>query len=1291
MLHSIDKGSFNGRHFLSLLGAAGVASLLSEAPASGAPTQLRKPNIIVILADDLGYGELGCYGGRDAPTPNLDGMARAGVRFTSGYVTCPVCSPTRAGLLTGRYQQRFGHENNIGQSWQIEHPEWMGLPVEEKTLADRLRAAGYRTAAIGKWHLGVHENYHPQARGFDEFFGFLEGGRAYLPDDDPANYYLRAIPPHKKVHFRQAGKAPIYRGRDIIEEREYLTDAFTREAIGFVDRSKDRPFFLYLAYNAVHTPITPCPRWEARLRHIENPVRRTVASMTAAMDEEIGKLRLHLRKTGLADHTLLIFLSDNGGSPGGIAKEARAAPYSLNTPLRGHKGQCWEGGIRIPYIVEWPGRIKGGVTSDLPVSSLDIVPTALAAAGAALPETCDGVNLLPFLDGASSGVPHHKLFWRFHVYRAVRVGPMKLLKIRGQPDQLYDLVADLTESRDLAADRPDVVAALNKKLAEWERRMVPPRWNQRFPLTPDGKPMFPRKPGLAGAARPAQVTRARNLLRNGDAETPQPGRPWPVAWYRSESGVKWSTEKAASPTHSLCLEGGVRAPGQVAAWRSLAVDVVPGRAYELSWAWRYEGAREVAAHLRFFATDGKFISQEHVVANGSVATFEAQRIGAIAPAGAATADVCFRKSPGAAGTVFVDDIVLREMNGRAGETAISLHDTVVPSALADAATGNVTIAGAVGTDGVASVLVRVTTSRGQTSVATTPVRGRAFRCTYPGDFAGAPPLASGMLFADATTAEDFDASRPGCCQAEAALVVYDSRQGRAPELPSAFTNDLLDRAGRTDRECAEWPTIRALVNLYMRSRAARIVRAGRSDFDLADDRDLAWFKNRLTLYEFDHRDRDWTKRLGHREARTFWQAVWNTWFTASNDHPLDGNPTNRAPSNYRPYAFANDFSDNLIMYAMRLRVASPLDDNLTAMVREAAANMLAMQHRDSANFALRDARGKQETYTAGAFRYGMFENGELMTEGTGWFVNPAHLDYVRGGVFNGRSLWALGESLKHDPHGPLAPRLRDGIALGVKFCLQDAVALGYARRTKAGNVYWYDAGEHGYLLLGMLAACEVAPDMMVLSPKGQAAVTLRDACGAALDALVDLELPQHQWSVYTNKDPIAIAALAAGVRLFPNHEHAARWREVAERVADAWIAATAPDYPAPLVHFGLRIGPATMTFNWSRLTKREAHNHNTIHFYLTGHWIHALADLYALTGEARYRRRAEAMVSYLCGDNPWRVRIFNEIGGVYNWVDDTDGDGIEDELKQDMYPESTCFCQIGIMRLAEAVSRREQP
>jgi arylsulfatase A-like enzyme len=629
------------RPILAVIMAAGMfAQVLSVQGAD----KTHRPNIIVLLADDLGYGELGCYGYKDAITPNLDAMAKAGVRCTSGYVTCPVCSPSRAGLLTGKYQQRFGHENNIAQSWELQHPELMGLPVGEKTIADRLKEAGYRTAAIGKWHLGVHENFQPQKRGFDEFFGFLEGGRAYLSDDDPGNFFCKSLPPYQQVHFKEGVHAPIYRGREVVAEKQYLTDAFTREALRFIDASRGQPFFLYLAYNAVHSPITPCARWEAKLSNIENPVRRTLASMTAAMDENIGTLRDHLRALGIAENTLLIFLSDNGGSPGGSPAQvaAGAVSYSLNTPLHGFKGECYEGGIRIPYIVEWPGTIRGGVTSDAAVSSLDILPTTLAAAGAAPAPQTDGVNLLPFFQGAASSPPHEKLFWRFHVYKAARKGSMKLVKQRDKPDELYDLAADVTESKDLAAAKPEVVAELNKELTVWESQMIPPRWSQQFPLRPDGRPLF------------------GSLLQNGNVEEAQPGKPWPKAWYRSKTCVQWSTAKSLSPSHSLCIEDNPAGKQEAGVWRSLAEKTSPGMTYTLTWAWQHTSAKNISAELRFFDAAGKCIARKTTHANGSNDAFEKQTIRAVAPAQAATVDVLFTRAADGSGTVFIDDIHLTD-------------------------------------------------------------------------------------------------------------------------------------------------------------------------------------------------------------------------------------------------------------------------------------------------------------------------------------------------------------------------------------------------------------------------------------------------------------------------------------------------------------------------------------------------------------------------------------------------------------------------------------------------------
>jgi arylsulfatase A-like enzyme len=619
---------------------------LSAAPmrASVASKPHSKPNIIVILADDLGYGELGCYGGKDAPTPNLDAMAKAGARFTSGYVTSPVCSPTRAGLLTGKYQHRFGHENNIAQSWEIEHAELMGLPVEEKTIADRLKNAGYRTACIGKWHLGVHENFHPQRRGFDEFFGFLEGGRAYLSDDHPGNFYFKSSPPFAPVHFKESGKSPLLRGQQVVAEEEYLTDAFTREALRFMDASAEQPFFLYLAYNAVHTPITPCPRWDARLAHIENPVRRAIASMMAAMDENIGKLRDHLRERGMAENTLIIFLSDNGGSPGGnhTLLDPNCANYSLNTPLRGFKGECWEGGIRVPYLIEWPAKIKGGVTFNEPVSSMDIVPTALAAAETQGAEQTDGVDLIPFLSQENNGVPHEELFWRYHTYKAVRKGSMKLVRQRNEPDQLFDLASDIGESKNLAAEKSEVLAQLQADLGVWESKMNAPRWSTTRPLRSDGRPLF------------------GSLLANGNMEEAQPGGQWPASWYRSAGCVKWSAAESAGGGHALCIEDDPQGRRQLGQWRSQAVKASPGSSYTLKWSWHYNKAQDVAAHIRFFDMEGNFIGQKTVTAVGSNQGFEQRTHVAVAPSNASTVDVVFMRAVNGAGSVWIDDVVFSD-------------------------------------------------------------------------------------------------------------------------------------------------------------------------------------------------------------------------------------------------------------------------------------------------------------------------------------------------------------------------------------------------------------------------------------------------------------------------------------------------------------------------------------------------------------------------------------------------------------------------------------------------------
>lgn len=441
-----------------------LALVLLVGAADAAPA--RRPNILVIVADDLGYADLGVQGCRDIPTPNIDSIARGGVRCTSGYVTGPYCSPSRAALMTGRYQQRFGHEFNPGR-----RP--VGLAPAETTMARRLAAVGYATGMVGKWHLGQLPQYEPTRRGFQEFFGFLGGAHVYAPRGGP--FGLR-IPDPNPFH-RDAN--PILRGNRPVDEPTYLTDALAREAVSYVQRHKAEPFFLYLAFNAVHTPLQAPHRYVERFRKIADPRRRIYAAMTSAMDDAVGAVLDELRRDALEQDTLVFFLSDNGGT------EANA---SDNGPLRGHKATTWEGGIRVPFFVQWKGHLPAGQVYDAPVVQLDILPTALAAAGADVrPEwKLDGVNLLPHLDGTDPLPPHEVLFWRFGNQMAVRMGDWKLVRgrrgganvVRARVTdlELYNLHDDLAERHDLAATEPQKLKQLQSAWQKWDDQLVPPAW-----------------------------------------------------------------------------------------------------------------------------------------------------------------------------------------------------------------------------------------------------------------------------------------------------------------------------------------------------------------------------------------------------------------------------------------------------------------------------------------------------------------------------------------------------------------------------------------------------------------------------------------------------------------------------------------------------------------------------------------------------------------------------------------------------------------------------------------------
>jgi arylsulfatase A-like enzyme len=425
-----------------------------------AAAETARPNILVILADDLGYADLGIQGSKDIPTPHIDSLAHHGVRCTEGYVSSPMCSPSRAGLITGRSQSRFGHEINWEPEWPADPNDRRGLPLTEKTLADHLKAAGYHTGAVGKWHLGEAPPYHPNRRGFDEFFGFIGGGHNYFCEayrnTPPQNFY-------NTVLERNGVPQPITPG--------YLTTVLGDETAAFIHRNKEKPWVLYTAFNAPHTPMQATPELLERVKHIADESRRTYAAMVVGLDDAVGTILKQLREDGLEERTLIFFLSDNGGTT--------EDHTSSNTPLRGRKGQMWEGGIRVPFIARWKGVLPAGKTYDRPVSSLDILPTALAAAGASGLDghLLDGVDLVPHLTGKKSGAPHEMLFWRMteRDIRAVRDGSYKLVK-QGQKPNLFNISTDAREAKDLDGKLPEVQDRLQKAYDEWAVTLPDALW-----------------------------------------------------------------------------------------------------------------------------------------------------------------------------------------------------------------------------------------------------------------------------------------------------------------------------------------------------------------------------------------------------------------------------------------------------------------------------------------------------------------------------------------------------------------------------------------------------------------------------------------------------------------------------------------------------------------------------------------------------------------------------------------------------------------------------------------------
>ena len=447
-----------------LASAAGIAPECARAEDA-------RPNIVVLFADDLGYADLGCQGSQEVKTPRIDSLAAEGVRCTDAYVTAPMCSPSRAGILTGRYQQRFGYEFNLG----VTHTMSKGLDPAEKTIADRLKAAGYTTGVIGKWDVGASAPYHPLERGFDEFYGFLGGSRQHKPataDMGPFN--------------------TMWRNREKVEETEWSSDIYSIEASDFITRHKDKPFFLYVSYTAPHWPMEVKDEDIAPFAHIQDKHRRALLGLMAGLDRGVGRVLDTLKEHKLDEKTLVIFLSDNGGATG-PQRPSPDAPFqyginaSYNTPLRGVKGQLHDGGVRVPFIARWSGKLPAGRVSAAVISALDITATATALAGLPHDPALDGIPLVPILDG-SQPAPERSLFWRVGGTSAIRHGAWKLVTQPDKPAELFHLAEDIGESRDLREQEPARFKALRDLLIQWSSEMSKPAWPAEAPMRNPSQP-----------------------------------------------------------------------------------------------------------------------------------------------------------------------------------------------------------------------------------------------------------------------------------------------------------------------------------------------------------------------------------------------------------------------------------------------------------------------------------------------------------------------------------------------------------------------------------------------------------------------------------------------------------------------------------------------------------------------------------------------------------------------------------------------------------------------------------
>jgi len=458
------------REFCKVLAGAAVSGGLAAMATGAKPA--RKPNIVLIYADDMGWGDVGYHGVKDIVTPNIDALAAGGMQMAQGYVSASVCGPSRCGLLTGVHQQRFGCGANPPEKGWPDNPRFplAGLPLSQPILPQYLKKVGYRTGVIGKWHLGIHKTMRPLKRGFDEFYGFLNG----------AHSYTRSA----ATFVGNASLWPIFENDRIVKFDGYLTDVFADKAVDFIRRNKTKPFFLYHAPNAVHAPWEVPEPYLKRVRHIIPENRRLYAAMVLALDDSVGRIMKTLKAEGLADNTIVMFISDNGPPHGQKPINTPGDQMASAGPLRGWKGDCYEGGIRVPFVINWPGVLKPGSRYDQPVITLDIMPTLLAHLGmdhSGQGLSFDGTNLLPHLTGKKTARPHDILYWRRDSDYAIRRGDWKLTWNDGRPTgpnraELFDLAGDPGERHDLIKKRPRIASELQKLFDKWDSRLPDSRW-----------------------------------------------------------------------------------------------------------------------------------------------------------------------------------------------------------------------------------------------------------------------------------------------------------------------------------------------------------------------------------------------------------------------------------------------------------------------------------------------------------------------------------------------------------------------------------------------------------------------------------------------------------------------------------------------------------------------------------------------------------------------------------------------------------------------------------------------